>query len=188
MDPLKESAAKKAYEYAQNRLGENALGSAKSCLLQAVSYDDDDPVYYTLLGLVAYASGEFTKAKEYWRKASSDKYLGVFDSADFLDYQKGYDLCIDHIKEGKYTKAAVSMNRMIKKMPNTNGYRFLGLIFANLGLKKTAVLNWTEALKIDREDNLALEYILTTDGGKLPLFVEKVYMGVLSFGTNLKLL
>ena len=86
MNSFLENAAENSYEHACHHIANNMLSSAKSCLLRAISYNDKEPKYYTLLGLVSYAMGEFAVAREYWMRSSADEYLSLFNKEDFLEY------------------------------------------------------------------------------------------------------
>jgi tetratricopeptide (TPR) repeat protein len=188
MEPLKEQASLTAFDRARICIGENALDKARSYLKQAISYDSTNLEAYKLLGLIAYVQGEFTKAGAYWQKASSDEYLKVLRSKAFIDYVKEYDLCVGYVADRRYAKAASILYCMRDRIPDIKGYRFAGLVFAKIKLKNLAAQMWIDALRIDRNDPLALEYMLSFDRGKVSLCVEKIFMGVILLASRLKLL
>lgn len=143
-----------------------------------------------VLGLCLFAQGKFIQAKVCWEhseKNHSERYQKYFAAPEFVQYVEAYNECLQAVEKGKHLKGLLKLMPALESLPNVEGYNLAGLLFYQLGMKKSAMAFWRKSLNIDLSDGNAAYYLAYSGEGWLPLTVEKILWEVYQIAAKLKL-
>lgn len=123
-------------------------------------------------GLCLYALGEFNKAEALWEKSISvnsredniaRKYINSLKEDEFVCFCNLYNKALTYAKDGHYKKANKILNEgNLNKSKIVSFINFNGLCKLAIGKKKEAISLWQETLKINKENEAALKYIISS--------------------------
>jgi len=174
------------YNRAIDLIKESDLSQGIEMLYRAVELSGENEQYLDVLGLCLFARGNFREARVCWEK--SGQYQKNMDAEEFHQYIRSFNSCLEAVEKGKYAQALSKLLPALQLIPNVEGYNLAGLLFYQLGMKKSALRLWKKSLSIDLGDKKAAYYMAHCQEGWLFLTGEKILWGVLSIAGKLKLL